>query len=421
MAQYDGKPQIPWLSDQINSLPEQIGIIVELALLSFAGLIVFYLTKRILRPLLKKVVAKSKNQWDDVLVSPQFIFYLSWIPVTAVGNYGTNFLHETPEWFLDVVTNVSRSLTLVVVLFAIGTLLNGINKIYTQRPISKQRPIKGYIQIVKILLYGIGGLSAISLLVDESPWKFLAGIGAMTAVLLLIFKDTILSLVASVTVMTNDMVRVGDWIEIPSAGIDGDVVDLSLHTVKIQNFDRTVSYVPTYRLVNSTLKNWRGMQEAGGRRIKRALQIDLGTVRFLTTEEVTRFGRFALLKDYIAGKEEELQAWNAEHHVDGDIPSNVRRLTNLGTLRAYIVNYLKSREDIYSPGSGMTFLIRQLQPGEHGVPLEVYVFTTTTNWVEYEGIQADIFDHIFAMVPELGLKVFQDPTGADFRSLSSKG
>ena len=247
----------------------------------------------------------------------------------------------------------------------------------------------------------------------------------MTAVLLLIFKDTILSLVASVTVMSNDMVRVGDWIEIPSAGIDGDVVDLTLHTVKIQNFDRTVSYVPTYCLVNSTLKNWRGMQEAGGRRIKRALNIDLGTVRFLSDEEVVRYGQLDLLKDYINSKSAELQQWNAERDAERDAeseaPSNVRRLTNLGTLRAYIVNYLKSREDVYNPGSGMTFLIRQLQPGEHGVPLEVYVFTTTTNWVEYEGIQADIFDHIFAMVPELGLKVFQDPTGADFRSLSSKG
>ena len=239
----------------------------------------------------------------------------------------------------------------------------------------------------------------------------------MTAVLLLIFKDTILSLVASVTVMSNDMVRVGDWIEIPSAGIDGDVVDLSLHTVKIQNFDRTVSYVPTYRLVNSTLKNWRGMQEAGGRRIKRSINIDLGTVRFLNQDEVERFGQFAQLKEYIAGKEEELATWNTEHHVDENVPSNIRRLTNLGTLRAYIVNYLKSREDIYNPGSGMTFLIRQLQPGEHGVPLEIYVFTTTTNWVEYEGIQADIFDHIFAMVPELGLRVFKIPRGGDFQLL----
>ncbi|TVR42898.1 MAG: mechanosensitive ion channel family protein [Planctomycetota bacterium] len=401
-----------WWSDWLTANP-LIAPSMELAVLMVAALLTFFVTRRILRPTLTRLVQRTKNTWDDILVSSDFINWISWVPVTAVLNYGVLLTSHLPSWSVEVIRNVSRSLTLVMVLLAVGALLTGINAMYSRLEIARSRPIKGYVQIVKIILYSVGGLAAIALLVDQSPWNFLAGIGAMTAILLLIFKDTILSLVASITVMSNDMVRVGDWIEIRSAGVDGDVVDLSLHTVKIQNFDRTVSYLPTHRLVSETVKNWRGMQEAGGRRIMRSITIDLQTVRFLNDEEVDRYARYHLLKEYIAQKREVLKAWNEEHGIGPENASDARRLTNLGTLRAYIINYLKNRPDIHQEGSGLMFLVRQLQTNEHGVPLEIYVFTTTTRWVEYECIQADIFDHILAMVPELGLRVFQEPSGAD--------
>ena len=230
----------------------------------------------------------------------------------------------------------------------------------------------------------------------------------------MVFRDTILSFVASLQIASNDMVRVGDWIEMPQFGADGDVVDIALHTVKVQNWDKTITTIPTHRLISDSFKNWRAMSESGGRRIKRALHLDMSSIRFLGDADIERFGKFVLLKDYISEKKAELEEYN-KSVTDGDpnLVANARRLTNIGTFRMYVVQYLKANPKIHD---NMTFLIRQLSPTANGLPLEIYVFSNDVNWVAYEGIQSDIFDHLLAIVPEFGLRVFQQPTGQDFQA-----
>jgi miniconductance mechanosensitive channel len=238
----------------------------------------------------------------------------------------------------------------------------------------------------------------------------------MTAVVLLVFRDTILSLVASIQLTGNDMVQVGDWIEMPSVGADGDVIDIALHTVKVQNWDKTISTIPTYRLITESFKNWRGMSRSGGRRIKRSVYIDQSTIRSLSDEEVERFKRFALLKQYVEEKQAEIAAYNRGLGPEAAAEVNWRRMTNVGTLRAYVVNYLRHHPKIHQ---GMTLIVRQLDPTPQGLPIEIYAFTNTTAWAEYEGIMSDIFDHILAILPEFGLRVFQQPSGADLEKLAS--
>jgi miniconductance mechanosensitive channel len=249
-------------------------------------------------------------------------------------------------------------------------------------------------------------------LMNRSPWIFVSGIGAMTAVLLLIFRDTILSLVASIQIASNDMVRVGDWIEMPDLGADGDVIEVALHTVKIQNWDKTITTIPTHRLISDSFKNWRGMSESGGRRIKRSVAIDLQSVRFLTPKEIERFGSWSLLSSYIAEKRAELEEANAVSGLNREVAADLRRLTNLGTFRAWIWATLRSHPQIHQ--TGQTLLVRQLAPNAQGVPIEIYCFSKDTAWISYEDIQADLFDRILAMVPEFGLRVFQEPAGSDF-------
>ena len=252
---------------------------------------------------------------------------------------------------------------------------------------------------------------------NRSPWIFVSGIGAMTAVLLLIFRDTILSLVASIQIASNDMVRVGDWIEMPELGADGDVIEVALHTVKVQNWDKTITTIPTHRLIADSFKNWRGMSLSGGRRIKRSVSIDLQSVRFLTDEEIERFERWALLRDYMASKRRELEEANAAPELDRALTADLRRLTNLGTFRAWIQALVRAHPKIHQ--SGHTLLIRQLAPGPQGVPIEIYCFANDTDWIAYEAIQSDLFDRILAMVPEFGLRVFQEPAGSDLERLAT--
>ena len=258
----------------------------------------------------------------------------------------------------------------------------------------------------------VGSIVTLAVLMDKNPTVFLSGVGALTAVLMLVFKDTLLSFVASIQLASNDMLRVGDWLEMPQLGADGDVIDIALHTVKVQNWDKTISTIPTHRLINDSFKNWRGMSESGGRRIKRRINVDMSSIRFLTEDEIDRLEGFALLKDYIAEKKKDIAAYNKEHASGPDVIHKARRLTNIGCFRAYIAAYLREHPKIHRE---MTFLVRQLQSTPQGLPIEVYVFTNITNWNEYEGIQSDIFDHLLAIAGEFGLQVFQDPSGADFR------
>lgn len=390
--------------------------LVGAVVLFLVAVLSYMITRRYLLRILEKIILNTKFQWDDVLLQHRVLRRAALLAPVFVLYFGVQLVPHVPEEVEQSAMRLILALLAITIILLISSLLTAINAIYARYPISQNRPIKGYLQIVKIFIFILGGVLAVALILNRSPFFFLTGIGAMTAVILLIFRDTILSFVASLQIASNDMVRIGDWIEMPKYGADGDVIDLALHTVKIQNFDKTITTIPTYKLIEDSFKNWRGMKESGGRRIKRAIHIDMTTVRFLDDEDIAHFEKFVLLRDYIQSKKAELDEYNARATAGTDMIANARRLTNLGTFRAYLVNYLRQHPAIH--GEKMTFLIRQLESGPEGIPLELYVFTTTTMWAEYEGVQADIFDHILAIVPEFGLRVFQKPSGHDFTAFS---
>nr|WP_086491895.1 mechanosensitive ion channel domain-containing protein [Novosphingobium panipatense] len=337
---------------------------------------------------------------------------LSNILPTVIVQVGIAAVPGLPPGLVSLVHSLCAVIIILTLALAVTATLTLGNELYQRRPDAGNRPIKGYVQVANLLVYAAAAILVLAALMNQSPLLLLSGLGAMAAVLMLVFKDTILSLVASVQIGSNDMVRVGDWIEMPKLDANGDVIDIALHTVKVQNFDKTITTIPTYRLITESFRNWRGMSESGGRRIMRALMIDQNSIGFLDEADLAKFARFGVLRDYLRQRQDEVQAWNREH-----APSEVldaRRLTNLGTFRAYVLAYLKARPDI---ADDKTLLVRQLAPSENGLPLEIYAFATTTVWAQYETIQADIFDHLLAVMPEFGLRIFQRPSGSDLAFL----
>ncbi|MBT8378300.1 MAG: mechanosensitive ion channel family protein [Ignavibacteria bacterium] len=382
---------------------------VGVLLLAYIGYII---TKWILLVIVRQVVKKTKTEFDDILLNEKFLRRLADItPVLIVYNFA--HLIPSAESLIQVITKI---LIIILILLAISSAFSSLNDVYEKSSKYRDKPIKGYLQIIMIILSVIGIAAVFGIITGQSPWSILTGIGAMTAIIILIFQDTILSFVASIQISFYDLVRKGDWIEAPKYGADGDVIDVSLNVIKIQNWDKTISVVPTHKLIDGSFKNWRGMQLAGGRRIKRAIYIDLSSVKFCTEEMLKKYKRFQLIKDYIEKKEDEVKEFNKGQHADMQELVNGRRLTNLGTFRAYLKAYLKQRSDVHQ---GLTFLVRHLDPGENGLPIEVYVFAKTIEWGKYEDIQADIFDHILAVVPHFDLRVFQYPSGSDLQKLSS--
>ncbi len=319
-----------------------------------------------------------------------------------------------PTWATTGLQKVLLVLMVAVLVRTFDAALDGANRIYTELPRARERPIKGFLQVANVVAYLAGLILVVSIMIDRNPIIFLSGLGALTALILLLVRDTLLSLVAGVQITTNDLIRIGDWIEMSQFEADGDVVDLALNSVKIQNWDLTFTVIPTHKFLEHSFRNWRGMTESGGRRIKRALQIDQSTIRFLTDAEIDRFSNWELLGEYVKGKRAEVQAHNREHAGQGDTRTpHLRRLTNLGTFRAYVVEYLKQHPGIQRD---MTLLVRQLAPGPEGLPIEIYVFAADTRWLNYEGLQSDLFDHLLAIVPEFDLRVFQRPAGSDMRA-----
>jgi miniconductance mechanosensitive channel len=350
-------------------------------------------------------------------VAPGLVIYYGIGPALGVSGAEITAGVSTTAFMAGLTQRVALAFIVVTVTMSASAFLDAINDIYNESySDANNRPIKGYLQVVGLILYIAAGVVAVSILADRSPVVFLSGLGALTAVLMLVFRDTILSLVASLQIMSNDMIRIGDWVEMPQANVDGDVIDIALHTVKIQNWDKTISTIPTHKFITESFKNWRGMSESGGRRIKRALNIDLTSIRFLTEEEIERLSRHELLREYIAAKQEDLERHAAEKAALGnDLVPIVRRLTNVGTLRAYLRSYLRQHPEIHEK---MTLLVRPLTPTAQGLPLEIYCFTNDTRWESFERIQADIFDHLVATLPEFGLEAFQDPSGADVIMMS---
>jgi miniconductance mechanosensitive channel len=392
---------------EIHPLLPDAGLLL---LLLLGALIAYWIAANILVAAMHVVARKTTHTWDDAFIEfgvgrrlaqmvPAFIIYvgIDLMPMVELG-------------VAQVLLNVTSAYMILVVCFTLTASLSALNNIYESSPASRQRPIKGFIQLLQLVIIIVSLLLFIAALMDRSPVILLSGFGAMTAVLLLVFKDTILSLVASVQLSAQDMVRVGDWIEVPQFGADGDVVDVELHTVKVQNWDKTITTIPTHRLISDSFKNWRGMSESGGRRIKRSINLDATSVHFLTKDELANCRRFQLLADYLDGKTDELDRYNSSR---GQLVDQ-RRMTNIGTFRAYVYCYLKSHEQLRKD---MTLMVRQLPSGPEGIPIELYCFTNTTAWAEYEGIQADIFDHLLAIVPEFGLRIYQKPAGSDLGRL----
>ena len=416
-------------ADALSSWDQAIGIVVLLG----AAILSYFILRSIILPLLRSWVKRSKNQFDDILVDPRLIHRICLLaPFVMVYLLvsGTDYIPESLAGYLPAVfrsddlsstwwaplEKINEAIIVLLITLIISAAFNAFNTVYQTFDISRQRPLKGYLQILKLLVFAFAGVIIIAILTGQSVGYFVTGLGAMTAVLLLVFKDTILSLVASVQLTQNDMVQVGDWIEIPGTGVDGDVIDVALHTVKIQNWDKTIATVPTAQLIQKPFRNWRGMSESGGRRIKRSLSIDMSTIRFLEEDEIEKFSKFAPLEKYMESKIQELDSHNVKNDPGADLAWDPRRLTNIGTLRAYIIQYLRNNASLHQ--EGMTMLVRQLQPGPQGLPIEIYCFSNDTAWANYEAIQADIFDHLLAKLPEFGLRVFQEPSSADFKTLT---
>ncbi len=372
-----------------------------------------YVFRRIILETVKRVVSRTSTTWDDALLRRRVFHRLSHLAPAVVVFVSASMFPA----YQQHIERLSYVYMILVGVFVLNAMLNAFVDIYNSYDISRHRPVKGYVQLVQIVIAIFVGVYVVALLINRDPWPLLTGLGAMTAILLLVFKDTILGLVASVQLTTNDMVRIGDWIEMPKYGADGDVIDVTLHTVKVQNWDKTITTIPSYALISDSFRNWRGMQESGGRRIKRAVNIDMSTVKFCTKEMLDRFEQYQLITEYVRRRREEIAAYNRERGVNATYLVNGRNMTNLGTFRAYVAAYLRNHPKVHQD---MTFLIRYLAPGDNGLPLEIYVFSNDLAWANYENIQADIFDHILAVLPYFDLRAFQHPTGSDFRRLAGE-
>ena len=363
-------------------------------------------------------IAKTKSKWDDALHARNFFNQMAHLAPAVVIYLLTPIALAGTDRIINIISAAIFVYMIILIILIIDSFLNATHDIYNTFEASKEIPIKSFIQVVKLIVYMVGIIYAISLVINKSPLFFFSGLGAMTAVLMLIFKDAILGFVAGIQLSANKMVSHGDWIEMPKYGADGDVMEVGLTTVKVQNFDKTITTIPTYALISESFKNWRGMDESGGRRIKRSVYIDVHTIKLCTPEMLERFRKIQYISGYIDKTKEMIEEYNKKHEIDDTNFVNGRRMTNVGTFRAYVISYLKNHPMI---NPNMTFLVRQLPPSEIGLPIQIYVFCRDQVWANYEAIQADIFDHILAVVPEFDLQVFQNPTGGDFRSLTKTG
>lgn len=398
-----------WLADPLW------GPLLGVLLLVLGVIVLHLLTQRLILRALDKLFSHTGTWWDDVLMDQGVFRRLAWLIPLLLIHTGVSMIPGLGEGWVELVQRITRAFACLAVALGLSAFLSAINSIYARYPISRNRPIKGYLQVVAIVVWVFTVILIIATLMRQSPWFLLSGLGAMTAILLLVFRDTLLSLVAGIQITANDLIRVGDWIEMPQFGVDGDVVDISLNQVSVSNWDRTIAVIPTHKFLEHSFRNWRGMFDAGGRRIKRAISIDMNTVHFLSSEEIDRLGRIEVLRGYLTERKAEVEKWNREHAGDPEVLTNQRRLTNLGTFRAYVVAWLKRNPHVHPD---MTFIVRQLPPGPEGLPLEIYFFARETRWAKYEDIQSDIFDHLLAVLPEFGLRVFQRPAGSDVVQLS---
>ena len=397
-----------WADDLTSGI-----ILVVILAIAFLG---DAICRHIILTAVARLVKKTKATWDDIVFDRKVLTHVSHL-VAPIVLYILLPLAISNLGLLSFIQRICMIYIIAVFLKFISSLLTALFHVYSEKEQFRDRPLKGLLQTVQVILFFIGGIIIVSILIDKSPMVLLTGLGASAAVLMLVFKDSIMGFVSGIQLSANNMLRVGDWIQMPKYGADGTVIEVTLNTVKVRNWDNTITTIPPYALVSDSFQNWRGMQESGGRRIKRSIRIDMNSVKFRTPEMLAKYKKIQLLKDYIEETEKVIEDYNKEHGIDNSILVNGRRQTNLGVFRAYLTNYLKSLPTV---NQDLTCMVRQLQPTEQGIPLELYFFSAIKAWVPYEGVQADVFDHVLAIIPEFDLHVFQNPTGEDFRELSKR-
>jgi miniconductance mechanosensitive channel len=377
---------------------EILSVLVILIAIAVLGWLVDFLTKRILLAFLTRIIRKTKTLWDDILLEKKVFSRVAHYAPAILVFYTIEYAFPNVPVLINLIEKGTQIYMLVLSILVITSFLNGVNEIYDRTTgESRGTSIKSYIQVLKIFTYFLFGIAILAILVNKDPAVFVGGLGAMAAVLMLVFRDSILGLVAGIQISANDMVRIGDWISMPSHNADGNVIEITLNTVKVQNWDKTIATIPTYALVSQSFNNWRGMEESGGRRIKRSLHLDMNSVHFVSDDEMEKLAKNEVVEKIIADKKRRGV-----------------KVTNSGIFRDYVAAYLKSRDDI---NLDMTFLVRLLQPESKGLPLEIYVFSKVQAWADYEAIQAEILDHLLATLPEFNLRIYQEPSGRDIAQL----
>jgi|AntAceMinimDraft_14_1070370.scaffolds.fasta_scaffold00473_17 miniconductance mechanosensitive channel len=399
-----------------NLANQSVRIFAYLVLLVVAYF-AYKLTVNLLRRVILPMFSKTRTHFDDLLVKNRFFVRIAFLVPAGIIYFSIESDMFTHEAVSELIKDVATVFFYVITILIFESLLSTINDYYNRFHIAKDHPISGIIQVVKIIIYLVGLIGIIGFIFDKNISSILLGFGTLSAVLMLIFKDPILGFVGGLQLIFNKMIAIGDWITMSKYGADGTVLEINLTTVKVQNFDKTIITIPTYSLISDSFQNWRGMSESGGRRIKRGVYIDMDSVKFCTDEMLEKFKKIELIKEYLIRKEKEIEEYNSSEKIDSSMLVNGRRQTNLGIFRAYLKAYLKKRADI---NNDMTFLVRHLEPTEKGIPIQIYVFTTTTDWGEYEDIQADVFDHILAIIPEFELMIFQYPSNGDIFKLMSE-
>lgn len=413
--------------DNFQTWLEQLGLTTDAAnflkigstiiFIILAAYIAHLIISKILIVSIHRIVKKSKTKWDDYLVKRKVIHRLAHLAPALIIYYASKLtLTDSPELLSVINTGIYIYLTLTIMI-TLDAFLSALHDIYLTLPISKERTIKGYIQVAKILIHSGGSILILSQLLGKDPTAIFASLGALAAVLILVFRDTILGFVSSIQLSANNMVKPGDWISMPSRNADGPVIEITVNTVKVRNWDKTISTIPTWALINESFQNWRGMEESKGRRIARSIYIDIKSIQFATDEMLTRFKKFKLIRDYINEKQKEIEEFNKKLGITDEDTVSRRRLTNVGIFRKYIEEYLARHPKLHPNEPPYITLVRHLQPTEKGLPIQIYVFSKEYSWGNYEKVQADIFDHVFAVIPEFELRVFQNPSGDDFRSL----
>jgi miniconductance mechanosensitive channel len=408
-----------WLSargmhgPRLALLADILGVLCLVAAMWFAN----WVAQRVISKLVRRVVLHSAARWDDVFLRCGVFTRLSHLaPALVLTGFKSRFFARQEVW-LEVMRVVVNVYFVVIALMVMAALLDAIVELYDTSSASGRVPLKGFMQGAQLVLFLAGGILILSLVLGRSPRYFLSGLGALTAVLLLIFRDALLGLVAGVQISVSRMVQVGDWIELPKYGADGDVIEVGLTTTKVKNWDNTITTIPTHALTSEPLENWRGMQESGGRRIKRAIYLDIASFRFVDDALMSQLLTFDLLRPYLEQERRELEDERRRDGHDTNAPFDTRRLSNIGCFRAYVTAYLRAHPQLRHD---MDFIVRQRQPSDKGLPLELYVFSRDTRLAAYETIHSDIFDHLLTVVPEFELRVFQSPTGHDFRQLSPR-